>query len=141
MVARAVNDPSQLQSLDPSASVHIEPGEVDNLGDLLDDYLQHLPFREGVIGPDLDRDAWVQMSPAERDQTLSSINQTLRFLESYYRDLDRWIRCTRKPPRAKSLPDPAQVPAMTTRRRCWSSWPSPRPGATTSGCSGSRWRA
>ena len=91
VVARAVNDPSQLQSLDPSAAVHIEPGEVDNLGDLLDDYLQHLPFREGVIGPDLDRDAWVQMSPAERDQTLSSINQTLRFLESYYRDLDRWI--------------------------------------------------
>jgi hypothetical protein len=91
VVARAVNDPSQLQSLDASAAVHIDPGEVDNLGDLLDDYLQHLPFREGVIGPDLDRDAWVQMSPAERDQTLSSINQTLRFLESYYRDLDRWI--------------------------------------------------
>ena len=86
--------------------MHIEPGEVDNLGDLLDDYLQHLPFREGVIGPDLDRDAWVQMSPAERDQTLSSINQTLRFLESYYRDLDRWIRCTRKPPRAKVYPIP-----------------------------------
>ncbi len=89
VIAQAANDPSMLEDLDPAQGVSFEVEDLPNLGSLLGEYFQHLPFKTRLMR--VDRQAWDRMPGSEREQILISVRSARRLLKTYYQNSDRWI--------------------------------------------------
>ncbi len=89
VIAQAANDPTMLENLDPAQGVSFEVEDLPNLGGLLGEYFQHLPFKTRLMR--VDREAWDRMPGSEREQILVSVRSARRLLKNYYQNSDRWI--------------------------------------------------
>ena len=89
VIAQAANDPSVLEDLDPSQNVSFEIEELPNLGTLMGEYFNHLPFKTRLMR--VTRDDWDRMPGSEREQILVSVRSARSLLKQYYQDSARWI--------------------------------------------------
>lgn len=88
VVAKAAVEPSEIEGLDPT--VLPDPDSIDNLGDLMGEYLDGLPYRSPLMN--VTEDAWVTAGPAFQDQILSSVRSKIRAYGYLYDDVDAWVR-------------------------------------------------
>lgn len=89
VVARAARDPSRLE--DMTAAMR-DPSSLDNLGDLLGEYLDDLPYRSQLT--EISADMWMDASPSHQDQLLTSVKSKLRAYQSIHDDAGRWVKLT-----------------------------------------------
>ncbi len=89
VIAQATNDPSTLEDLDPSQNVSVEIDDLPNLGVLLGEYFNHLPFQTRLMRTT--REDWDRMPGSEREQILVSVRSARRLIKQYYQDSNRWI--------------------------------------------------
>ncbi|MDD3447288.1 MAG: VWA domain-containing protein, partial [Zavarzinia sp.] len=63
--------------------------QVGNLGDLLGEYLQDLPYRSQILG--LDEREWLAMGPSAQREILDTIEAKLRLYAEYDATPDLWV--------------------------------------------------
>ena len=65
------------------------PEDIDNLGDLLDEFIDHLPYQSPLMA--LSEDTWLSLGPDQREQIYVDVSSKLSFYQLIYEDVDRWI--------------------------------------------------
>lgn len=88
VIARASVDPAAIEGIDPASLP--APDELDNLGDLLGEYLDDLPYTSQLAG--MSEDVWLRSPPTEQDRLISRIRSKLRAYQHFHDDADRWIK-------------------------------------------------
>ena len=66
-----------------------DPEDIDNLGDLLDEFIEHLPYQSPLMA--LSEDTWLSLGPDQREQIYVDVSSKLSFYQLIYEDVDRWI--------------------------------------------------
>ncbi|EKV32262.1 hypothetical protein C882_2339 [Caenispirillum salinarum AK4] len=87
VVARAARDPSALEAGAPAIS---DPASLDNLGDLLGEYLEDLPYSSQLM--DISADTWLDASPSFQDRVLTTVRSKLRAYQHFHDDADNWVK-------------------------------------------------
>ncbi len=75
-VARLANDPNAVV-------------DADNLGDLLGEYLEDLPYQSQLM--EIDEQTWLSMSPGAQREVLDNIRYKLRFYRRLHDQVDLWV--------------------------------------------------
>lgn len=75
-VARLANDPSAVI-------------DADNLGDLLGEYLEDLPYQSQLM--EIDEQTWLSMSPGAQREVLDNIRYKLRLYRRLHDQVDLWV--------------------------------------------------
>ncbi len=88
VVARATRDPDGLDS--GGTGVRPDSDRIDNLGDLLGEYLNDLPYESQLI--EISEDRWRNMGPAAQDRIVTAVRSKLRAYQHFHDDADSWVR-------------------------------------------------
>jgi serine/threonine-protein kinase PpkA len=88
VVARAARDPSSIVGYDVSAA-SLTTGEVDNLGSLMGEFLDGLPYRSQLM--EITEDRWLTMRAHEQDEIISTVRSKLEAYRYIDSSADSWI--------------------------------------------------
>jgi hypothetical protein len=90
VLGRTMRDPSTLPALDASQGARVaEIEEFDDLGDLVSDYLEGLPYDSDLATETLER--WLDRGPSGQYEFINAIRSKLQMYELYYADEASWV--------------------------------------------------